>query len=286
MTEPIVYRRALRHEVDRAVGWAADEGWNPGIADADTFWETDPEGFVVAEVGGEVIATGSIVAYGDVHGFMGFFIVRPDLRGRGIGRDFWGWRRDTLLGRLRPGASIGMDGVLEMVPFYADGGFVLSHRNVRMTGVSDAGARSEALREIGEAEVSAVHAFDRRYFGFDRERFVRRWVGAESATAVADISDGGNVRGYGVIRRCRSGHKIGPLFADDPEIAERIARHLVALAGAEPVSLDVPEVNLHAVELADRLGLREEFACGRMYHGPAPELPWQGIFGVTSFELG
>jgi hypothetical protein len=88
------------------------------------------------------------------------------------------------------------------------------------------------------------------------------------------------------MRRCSSGHKIGPLFARDPQTAERLALHLVALAGSDPVSLDVPEVNPQALELARRLGLHEEFACGRMYHGTTPELPWNEIFGLTSFELG
>ena len=286
MTEPIVYRRAERHELDQAVRWAAHEGWNPGIADADAFWATDPAGFVVAERDGEVVATGSIVAYGDLHGFMGFFIVRPDLRGQGIGRDFWVWRKETLLTRLESGASIGMDGVLDMVPFYAAGGFVLSHRNIRMTGTPGAGLVCDALTEIGETDISALNRFDREHFGFDREVFLRHWIGAEGTIAVADRSETGDIRGYGVIRRCDSGRKIGPLFARDPETAERLAFHLAALAGGDPISLDVPEVNPQALELAQRLGLREEFACGRMYHGTAPTLPWNEIFGVTSFELG
>lgn len=286
MTEPIVYRRAERHELDQAVRWATSEGWNPGIADADVFWETDPSGFVVAELDGEVVATGSIVAYGDVHGFMGFFIVRPDLRGHGIGRDFWEWRKNTLLARLRPGAAIGMDGVLDMVPFYAAGGFELAHRNIRMTGTPGAGVTSDAVTEIAAIDMSALNRFDRRHFGFDRNTFLQRWIGAEGTTAIADTSGAGDIRGYGVMRRCNSGHKIGPLFARDPETAERLALHLVALAGSDPVSLDVPEVNPQALELARRLGLHEEFACGRMYHGTAPELPWNEIYGVTSFELG
>jgi hypothetical protein len=28
------------------------------------------------------------------------------------------------------------------------------------------------------------------------------------------------------------------------------------------------------------------FGCARMYYGPAPKLPWQNIYGVTTFELG
>ena len=109
------YRQATRKELDLAVQWATQEGWNPGKHDADAFWATDPQGFVCAERDGEVIATGSIVSYGREFGFMGFFIVRPELRGQGIGREFWTWRRDLLRSRLSASAAIGMDGVFDML---------------------------------------------------------------------------------------------------------------------------------------------------------------------------
>lgn len=32
--------------------------------------------------------------------------------------------------------------------------------------------------------------------------------------------------------------------------------------------------------------LVEDFGCARMYNGPAPELPWSEIYGITTFELG
>ena len=52
-----------RAELDIGIGWAADEGWNPGLHDADSFYATDPGGFLIGRlrrrahrhgVGGEV----------------------------------------------------------------------------------------------------------------------------------------------------------------------------------------------------------------------------------------
>lgn len=34
-----------REELDIAVEWAAREGWNPGVHDADAFYAADPNGF-------------------------------------------------------------------------------------------------------------------------------------------------------------------------------------------------------------------------------------------------
>ena len=41
-----------KEEIAVAVNWAAAEGWNPGLHDADCFWPVDPEGFFCAEKDG------------------------------------------------------------------------------------------------------------------------------------------------------------------------------------------------------------------------------------------
>lgn len=61
---------------------------------------------------------------------------------------------------------------------------------------------------------------------------------------------------------------------------------LVSHANGAEVTLDVPEVNVDGLAVADRYGLTESFGCARMYLGAAPPLPWSGIYGVTTFELG
>ena len=279
-----LYRPATREELDLAVEWAAAEGWNPGLDDADIFWATDPEGFVCVERDGEVIATGSVVRYGSF-GFMGFFIVREDLRGQGIGRDFWHWRRDRLLARLDEPGVVGMDGVFDMQPFYAKGGFTFSHRNLRMEGLGSPGTPAIGLRSLSDLPFEVLAEYDRRHFGCPRERFLRPWSDPRHGLAVGAIA-AGNLRGYGVVRKCRTGFKIGPLFADDEEVAEQIFATLSDHAAGEPLFLDVPENNPAALALADRHGMSEVFGCARMYHGQAPALPWNSIYGVTTFELG
>lgn len=282
----ITCRQATRNELETAVSWAEAEGWNPGFEDADIFWETDPDGFVCAERDGEVIATGSIVAYGRRFGFMGFFIVRPDFRGQGIGREFWNWRRDTLRARLDPDAAIGMDGVFAMQPFYARGGFEFSHRNLRLAGTGRGGGSPDpALVELVDLPFDRVAAFDRHHFGFSRELFLRLWIRPAGGLGLAYL-DGDLLRGVGVIRRCRTGFKVGPLFAETPEVADALFVALLVHAEGSPVCLDAPENNPAALALGRRHDLTESFGCARMYLGPAPALPWNRIYGVTSFELG
>jgi GNAT superfamily N-acetyltransferase len=283
----IRHRSATRAELDVAVEWAALEGWNPGRADADAFWATDPDGFVCAERDGEVIATGSVVSYAGQFGFMGFFIVRPDLRGQGIGRDFWFWRRDLLRDRLDEGASIGMDGVFAMQPFYRSGGFEFSHRTLRMTGLVRSVGTDPAthLVDLAHLPFDEVVAFDGSYFPSTRPQFLASWIDPADGRGLAAIDDGAIV-GLGVIRPCRTGYKIGPLFATTSAVASSLFDGLAAVADGHEVSIDVPENNVDALALARHHQLTEQFGCARMYYGDAPPIPWEGVYGVTTFELG
>ena len=72
-------------EIALAAEWAAVEGWNPGLADAACFATVDPDGFLVGELDGEAAATISCLNYDERFAFLGFYIVRSDLRGRGYG---------------------------------------------------------------------------------------------------------------------------------------------------------------------------------------------------------
>ena len=62
LSDELRIRPMSRSELDILISWAANEGWNPGLHDADIFWDTDPSGYVAAEIDGELIGGGSIVS--------------------------------------------------------------------------------------------------------------------------------------------------------------------------------------------------------------------------------
>ncbi len=96
----------------------------------------------------------------------------------------------------------------------------------------------------------------------------------------------GRVVGYGVIRKRHTGFRIGPLNADDEQIAEQLLLALVAFGSDAPVFLDVPDANPKASALAQRYGMKPVFETARMYTKEIPNLPINRVFGVTSLELG
>jgi predicted N-acetyltransferase YhbS len=278
----LVIRTATRDEVDLMLDWAAAEGWNPGRNDAGPFHAADGEGYLIGLVDGEPVACISVVAYGEDFAFLGFFICRPDFRGRGHGRAIWKAGIERLGSR-----TIGLDGVVAQQANYARSGFRLAHRNIRYGGPAAGEADDRRLVAVapGDATLAnAILAYDRQFFPGDRERFLRAWIAPPHRT-LACVEDG-RLLGYGTLRACREGHKVGPLFADEPAVADALLSGLAAPWPGEPVFLDVPEPNADAVALARRRGMTPIFETARMYRGKAPELPLDRIFGITTFELG
>ena len=122
-------RVMTRQEVDIAIDWAAAEGWNPGLYDADCFTAADPNGFLIGVLGDEPIAAVSAVRYGDSFGFLGFYLVKPEYRGRGYGFRIGNAGLAHLGGR-----TIGLDGVVAQQDNYRKSGFIVAHRNIRYQG--------------------------------------------------------------------------------------------------------------------------------------------------------
>jgi Acetyltransferase (GNAT) domain len=130
-----------------------------------------------------------------------------------------------------------------------------------------------------------VEASDATVFPAPRPAFLRAWIGTPGHIGCALMRDGA-LAGWGVIRPCRSGRKIGPLVADVSATAEAVLSALLAQAGGGEIFLDVPAVNRDATRLAQSLGLKPVFETARMYTGAIPQLALERVFGVTTFELG
>ena len=290
MSKELEIRNMTRSEVDELVAWAAREGWNPGLHDAELFWATDPKAFIAAEFEGVMIGGGAITSYNGDFGFMGFFIVRPEYRSRGFGNTLWQARRQRLLDRLRPGTSIGLDGVFDMQSYYAKGGFVFSHRDMRFRAeITDrpvtAQEDDKSIVPLTTVPFDQLLDYDRICFPAKRPNFLREWISQPDALALGYMDDE-KLSGYGVVRRCGEGCKIGPLFADDTSAADALYAHLARFALGGPLYLDAPENNPAAMAFVAQHGMVELFGCARMYLGPSPDLAHERIFGVTTFELG
>ncbi len=273
-------RTATREDVDIIAGWAAKEGWNPGLGDAACFHAADPEGFLIGLLGGEPITAISAVSYGSSFGFLGFYLCVPERRGQGYGIKTW----ESGMAKLEKVKTIGLDGVVAQQDNYAKSGFVLEHRNIRHGGRPAAVATDPGIRPLAEGDRRHLDAMDLACFGYERKAFLDVWLTAPGHRAIGCF-EGARLDGYAVTRPCLEGTKIGPLFAVSPEVAERLF-DAAANGVTGPVFLDTPVPNKPAIALAEKKGLTPSFETARMYLGPKPLLPLGEVFGITSFELG
>jgi ribosomal protein S18 acetylase RimI-like enzyme len=280
--KPYSIRSMSREDLQIAIAWAAAEGWNPGLYDAESFYAADPTGFWIGFLGDEPISTISAVKYGDSFGFIGFYIVKPEYRGQGYGIQLWNTALSTLSGR-----NIGLDGVLAQQENYQKSGFQFAYRNVRYEGVGGGEiTNNSAIVSLSNIPFKTIATYDRSFFPADRVQFLQNWINQPDSIALG-ILQGNTLAGYGVIRACHKGYKIGPLFADQPTFAaELFAALRSTVAPGTPIYLDVPEINPAAVNLAEQYEMKRVFETARMYTQTCPELPYDRLFGVTTFELG
>ena len=288
----IQIRNMTRTELGVLVQWADQEGWNTGLHDADIFWATDPDAFIAAELNGKMIGGGSIVNYAGVFGFMGFFIIHSQFRGRSIGRQLWTARRDRLIARLQAPARIEMDGVFNMQSFYAKGGFQFLHRDLRFQGTAPTSPRVPEnipttcdVVDLSTIAFEEINQYDHGIFMAPRLNFLRAWISQPACHALGAVCNGKLV-GYAVARACRTAHKIAPLFANDPATASVLFQSLLALLPNQQVQIDVPEPNQAGLQMVKDQGFTQVFGCARMRFGPPLPRPLHNIFGVTTFELG
>lgn len=273
-------RKMNREEAEFAIDMAAAEGWNPGIHDGELFYEADPEGFFIAELEGEPAACASAVAYDNNFGFFGLFVVKPEFRRKNIGMKLTEKCLEHLGNR-----NIGLDGVVENEKKYQEVmNFKSSYSNLRFEG-RGGGEIPDGLVEISGVSFKKLIEYDRRMFPASRPGFLRKWISQPDSYAFASL-EAVDLKGYGVIRKCRTGYKIGPLFANDKITAEKIFRALRASVPEETIYFDVPEPNEKAMEIAKKYQMSVMFRTIRMYSREEPDIELDKVYGVTSFELG
>ncbi|NTW24450.1 MAG: GNAT family N-acetyltransferase [Lentimicrobium sp.] len=280
--EYIIRPASLSETAEIIVEWAANEGWNPGLYDADCFYKTDPNGFFVGCIDDVPVSCISLVKYNPDFAFLGFYIVHPDFRGKGYGLKIW-----EAAMKFAGTANIGLDGVVDQQENYKKSGFRLACRNIRYQGESRKYPHnSNNIEPISQNNIEMVLQYDVPLFPANRALFLRNWLSLPESFAFAYIAQD-KVRGYIVLRKCRTGYKIGPLFADSPDIAENLLFHtLYQLPAGTVFFIDIPEVNPDALRIIQKTSLQKVFETARMYTDSFPRLDISKIYGVTSFELG
>ena len=275
----MTFRQMGVEDLQMVLGWAADEGWNPGLDDAAAFHAADPQGFFLLEVDGHPAAAISVVNHDAAHSFLGLYICRPMYRGQGLGLKLW-----THALAHAGQRSVGLDGVPEQQANYARSGFTKAGRTVRYRGDLDPASTSEA-RVAGADRLPQLVAADRAAAGHDRTSFAEAWFrpGPTRKTLVLPSADG---LAFATVRRCREGAKVGPFHAVTRSQAEVLLAACAGEAGAGPLFIDVPDTAPDLAALVDARAFQPVFETARMYRGAPPVAAPPPFHGVATLELG
>ena len=286
-------------------------GWAYGLADIDRLIRLDQEGMLVALAkgggsgggeggggsgGGGRSVIGCVYASKWGHlGFIGLLLVRPDLRGRGLGERLV--RRGVSDLQARGAASVGLDAVHEAVSLYERLGFTPTWESLRLavdTTIDDRPATASRAREAARADMDDVLGLDRRGWGADRGRILASlggMGGMDGDGRIIVAPDEGPVRAYAAMRRGPRNWRLGPWVAEPTDEGSDAARAVLAwamdAAAGEPIGLGVPDYSRTAVETLNRLYAIRYRSCTRMYLGdPGPALGAVGSWAIGAPEKG
>lgn len=268
-------RAATREELDVILTWAAEEGWNPGVQDAQAFYAADADGFFVATHQGTPVAAISVVVHNAIFAFLGLYIVRPEYRGQGIGLGLW---QHALM--HAGDRTIGLDGVPDQQDNYRASGFVHAGGTTRFSGGVPA-RNSAAIQPAKSNDVARLIAMEAQASGVSKPTYLAAWFEQQKTRQTFVTVDG---TGLCTVRQCREGAKIGPLIAETVDTARQMIEHTAGCFDG-PLIIDVPTSSDQLAQLCDGYGMQSGFKTARMYRGPFQATP-HPFFAVTTLELG
>lgn len=268
-----------RSDADFLTELAAAEGWNPGLHDGRALFCADPKGVLVARLGDEMVGCISATRWGDDYGFLGGHLVRPKHRGKGFGLRLWSEGMSRMERR-----NVGVVVAENMIPALERSGFRPYCHITRYRTVGG-GEMPRTVIGLDQVALEAVAAYDGQCFPVKRRRFMECWLSMPLTRGMGVVLDEELV-GFGVLRPCWEGFKIGPLFADDVAIADLLFRALVSLEPREPVYLDVNEENEAARDLVRKYRLEPKGRAVRMFNRRQPDMHREKVYGLTAIEFG
>ena len=303
-SESFVVRRLKSPEEVRQniIERAAANDWRPGALDHVSFFAADETGFFVGELNGEPISCTSVVKHAENFAFIGHYIVDEPYRGRGYGlltlkaamasssiNESYNTAGDLTEEKSQ---RIGFQPTwfVQCIDLVAsEAVFVLSDIPLSHASVT--------IQPASEVDFNDLLEYDTHVQVFPRQAFLEKWIFAPNCHASVAIRNDGKIVGYTVVRttlKRGDGWRIGPLFADNAEIARSLYREACGKVAAEDpqgiITADVPYgdlINPDTLKVVKEMSAILTFKCVRHYGKGIPlSMPLQKLFAITSLSIG
>ena len=274
-------------------------GWKPGALDHASFFSADETGFYAGELDGKVISCLSVVKYSKDYAFAGQYIVDKPYRGKGYGLATWKFSFHS----LPDGCNWALNTIDQNVPMYGCNGFKPEWRIQRTTFKVSQGLPQGFIQNLvvikpaTQVSLKDLVDYDTSVHVYARRSFLEKWISAPNCFSYAALNKDGQIAGYAVVRSAlkkEDGWKLGPVFADDGNIARNLYCKIIEKVAAQDptasITVDIPYgsgCNPEALGIAVDLSGTTEVNLVRMYTmGVPPLMPLHKIFAETTLELG
>jgi hypothetical protein len=271
--------------------WCIDEGWNLGLNDSYTYYKIDPQGHFILK-NDETIASISLIKHSDSFFTLGPFIVNKKYRHQGAGEVIWNFAM-TRMEKEHPDSLIVLYAVSAQVNRYKKSGFkpvLVNQRWYIHSNPTDSSFSSSNCYPLTSELIPKVSLYDKTNYFTNRELIFIDLIKKPEVNALV-FMDHNAVKGFGFIRRCVRGYRIGALVAETQEIAQSLLSGLLKFCNEEPVFLDVPECNPHGRACMNvfHAARKPEEDTVTMIKGPQVEQhikKWEQHYGLLSLEIG
>ena len=205
----------------------------PALDEVECFLACDPTALYVGELDGKPIAASCVFKYEDGYRHGGGYFVENEYRKRGYGLQLY----DYTMKQAQPytnltGYVASMD-VFKMYKKYFGSAEILHSTELHDINSITALKKlqeirvdsSSQIKPVSDVQFETVLNYDRITFGYDREKFLHKWLYSPASISRVALDSEGAVQGYAVARESivpQQGYKIGPLFCEDIEVGKAL----------------------------------------------------------------
>ena len=247
-------------------------GWNQTAGDWQLLLDLAPNGCFAIEAGGMVVASATLLSYGERLGWIGMVLTRPEYRHRGFAK--------KLFARVLEEADIigiktlKLDATDQGQPLYERYGFKIEQSVERWFRP----ACEKRQASGAPAELADWHDLDAVAFGADRARLLEmlRLRGQRFTNSDA----------YLFTRPGRVAAYLGQCVARSRAAARDVMTEAISAPETREFFWDLLTSNQEAVKLADELGFSAQRRLTRMFRGEELRGRDELVYAIAGFELG
>lgn len=286
MATGMMFRVMERNDIPAGVRLCRSAGWNQLPRDWEIFLKLDPQGSkVCVDHDGKVIGTVTTIRYDTRFGWIGMVLVDPSHRRKGVGRALL--EEASLI--LQHEGCVKLDATPEGREVYTKVGFSDEYELSRMVArkIEHHRLYSPVITSpFTSFDLARIQAWDNQVFGADRIALLA-WM-LEGAPALAfKVEEGNQIKGYCFGRQGFQYMHIGPVVADNVEIAQSLVASALKQCNHQSAILDVADQHEHWRYWLGSIGFTPLRSFLRMYRGENryPGLPPQQ-YAILGPEFG